>query len=505
MAFTTDDKNTRKRQQFDSAPFNPANFDPLGAQPTPGTVQLISPQVQQAPVQPAPAPAALPAPVQPAPAPVAPPAPAPQPILAPAPAPVAPGAVQSGLAPQAAQPGTMTQAPAPGGGVSGSPATDQGVEAARAFQEQAQIGREQATNARFGAAGRPLPYPQSGLAGGESKSLDERLTTAPSDVVAAAEGDKIVQRFRKLDQTRQRHLERGGSFSPKWRENFRKSEKAAQTRLDIHLADDEKKQAEKAAKSEQDAATARRTVEKHGFAKEAHEGRKDTKATAEADKKRIQTRAKAYGAALNAEKDGRLDDADVLIEAGLQSANTPEEAEKFAVISRRIQAAKTKATDAADKKAEHDADRQRQETERKLKTATTANKNAAIRLKPQIDAKKAELNAANDALDLTHKDIASIRKDKDYNPGAAKPDRLEQQLLDRERILVAQEPGQRAERDRLRKEYTEMSQQEADVATGVAPVNNAQPLPTVTTDADFDALPSSAEFIGPDGEKWRKK
>jgi len=493
MAFLDEDRERRKRERF-----NPANFDPLGAQPTPGTVQLISPQVQQAPVQPAPAPAALPAPVQPAPAPVAPPAPAPQPILAPAPAPVAPGAVQSGLAPQAAQPGTMTQAPAPGGGVSGSPATDQGVEAARAFQEQAQIGREQATNARFGAAGRPLPYPQSGLAGGESKSLDERLTTAPSDVVAAAEGDKIVQRFRKLDQTRQRHLERGGSFSPKWRENFRKSEKAAQTRLDIHLA-------EKAAKSEQDAATARRTVEKHGFAVEGNQRGKNKEATAEADKKRIQTRAKAYGAALNAEKDGRLDDADVLIEAGLQSANTPEEAEKFAVIGRRIQAAKTKATDAAGKKAEHDADRQRQETERKLKTATTANKNAAIRLKPQIDAKKAELDAANDALDLTHEDIASIRKDKDYNPGAAKPDRIEQQLLDRERILVAQEPGQRAERDRLRKEYTEMSQQEADVATGVAPVNNAQPLPTVTTDADFDALPSGAEFIGPNGEKRRKK
>jgi len=501
MSLITTDRQRRKPEKYDRDVWDAAaqgSVTMIGqAQPPPG---MVAQQPVQAPVA-APVPV-QPAPVQPqAPAPIAPPAQTPAqqqalggvvtPMFAPQ---TTPGQYQqiqqqyerSGLqAPPAPQP-TLTPPPLPQ-----DPNTPNGY---KQQLDQATQQRKQATNARFKAAGKPVPYPeaeptQQGPAEVptsivpqdiEDSELLEAISTHPEvkkrqELLNKLQGRKITPQIAEQVKKLRREVEPFArsitkSFKAKRAEQAKKDE-MAQDAIDRANA-----AAERAAQASERGAQANERAAKSAGRAESSAARAD------ADRERNKEAARLAGKAQSALGTGDHANAEKLAQEGLKLFPDTTAQAEFNTVLQGVRTAKA----AAEKKAE-----------------VAATTKAAAALLPKVKIAKQIADDAEKALDATHKAIARIREDWDYKP--------ENPPGSREQKLIAQEPAQRAEMERTRKEYWRLDQEHANVASGVqqTPPAGTQAAPgeppTVLDEKAYNALPVGTEYRDAQGNVWRKK
>lgn len=384
------DKSVRKREQY-----NPADYEPLDVQQTPGTVQLMDTQVQpQVPgVVPAQTPAPTLAPAQsPTPAvqsvqpvPQAAPVPAVQSTLAPPRAPAQPGAVESRVVAPGATPPTdpaerlrwayeragipmPATAPAappktpeearsraydaagiaqpPAGWRPETPPSDlvTNSDSARAWQNKVAVERKTATNTRYLAAGQPVPYPEVVKVPAAPGSLPASVIAPETDAELAkeAKSDPVISGLEARLAAYQRRVDAaGGKVSPQVQQRIADLQKKAADRLKIVKGTVDAKRAEKAAKSQKDAETTQRSIESFKMQQETHAAGENDRAIAAADKKHDENLAAVLAGAQAAAKEGRFDDAKKAIDKGRKLVRTTAQTTAFNTVHKEIRDAET--------------------------------------------------------------------------------------------------------------------------------------------------------------------
>jgi len=321
--------------------------------------------------------------------------------------------------------------------------------------------------------------------------------TGDSNLDNAYANDATLKRL-KTEEDHDAAMKEKRGDSPTLRARAAKRGKTAETQ---RTSVQKTYQAEKATKDKETADKIAKAADSARLSKESHDlsmaagARAVDRVKADKDEKdRKKASAQLLGAAQDAAKDGRFDDAEKMAEAGQTNAADAAEASAFNAIRKEVQVAKT--------------------TE------------AAGLLTPEIAQTARIAGRLQKDLDATHAAIAVIRMWKKENPPLATDREVDAKVRagkeEDEQKLIDQERQQSSELRQLWIKHDDLVQKHADTLAGVqaqpAPANPNQDLmdaygrqasqgqapAQVKNDADFDALPSGAPFIGPDGIPRRK-
>ena len=497
MGFLTDTAEQRKRQWH----------DPQEYEYQPGS-QIISPNVavpegmvtgQPAvqPVAPAPAPQQL---VQPA---AQLPAATPGPVVTPMFAPTTSPAQYQNLKQNYERAGM--QAPPPPQPTATPPAIPQST-GPTGYKQQLDLAtaqRKQATNARYLAAGKKPPYPEA--------MPQAPVAPAPASIFGEPTGDPNLDNAYSSDSTLKRlkdeedhdalRKEKRGD-SPELQARAAKRATTAEIqRVSVrktYQTEKKKKDDDEAAKSAKDAETTQRSIESHQWAQESHAAGEDARKTAAADKKRNQDMSKLLGAAQDAAKDGRFDDAEKAAEAGQKNANTPAEAAAFNAIRKEVQDGRTNKAAAAFMPQVTAAKAKFAQAE----TARTAELSRYTAFdKSFIAARtKYELYVATKSEDEA-KEVEAAKRAMD---AAWTKVKLSQAKIDT--LTKARDDAQSQWND-LADQYAAIKSGQAPAQTqgGSAPATPMSAAAKPASQAEYDALPSGTKYVHRDGSTREKK
>ena len=356
--------------------------------------------------------------------------------------------------------------------------------------------RKQATNARYLAAGKKAPYPEAmQQAPGPLPPHVFGTPTGDSNLDDAISADKTMMRLQKEHE---HDLQRGKTTPEIAQRNANRQVQAEAQRAVVtktYQAEKQKKDDEaaaKSAKSAKDAETTQRSIESHQWAQESHAAGEDTRKTAAADKKRNQDMSKLLGAAQDAAKDGRFDDAEKAAEAGQKNANTPAEAAAFNAIRKEVQDAKTVKAAAAFLPQVTAAKTNFAQAER----ARTAELSRYIAFDKSFTAAKTkyELYLAT----KTQDEAKEVEAQK-----AAMDDAWKKVELSQAKIYALIKA-----RDDAQSRLDDLTDQHAAIKSGQAspqaPAGTQTPAKPASQ-AEYDALPSGTKYVHRDGSTREKK